>query len=312
MPDSNLITHLRYVGFAMPQLEDQRAFYGGAWGLTEVAVEHGVHYYAAEGSPEPFVLRLRQDEKKRADIISFGVVARADVDQLFEHLTQQGAEILDAPHELASPGGGYGIRFFDGDGRTVEVSADVKPRTHRQLDAGESVPEQLSHCVLNSPDPVATVAWYERNLGFIVVETGEVGGQTMLWFMRCSHPQHHVLGVSAAPHVSIQHLSFDLPNVDDFLRGVGRLRRGGAELIWGPGRHMNGDNTFAYFLDPAGNPVEYTTGMSQLDASWERVSRDITDPEVIDVWGTANPYGEDIMRRLFNTPDQGLFVAPPA
>lgn len=312
MPDLNLITHLRHVGLAMPQLDEQRAFYGGDWGLTEVAAEDGVYYYAAEGSPEPFVVRLRQDDHKRADVISFGVAARADIDRLFEQLTQQGAQIIDPPHDLASPGGGYGVRFFDGDGRTIEVSAEVAPRAHRQLRAGGSLPEQLSHCVLNSPDPAATVAWYEQNLGFQVVETGEVGDRTMLWFMRCSHPQHHVLAIAAAPHVSIQHLSFDLPNVDDFLRGVGRLRRGGATLIWGPGRHMNGDNTFAYFLDAAGNPVEYTTGMAQLDESWELVSRDITDPEVIDIWGTANPYNEDIMRQLFNTPDQGLFVAPPA
>jgi len=50
---------------------------------------------------------------------------------------------------------------------------------------------------------------------------------------------------------------------------------------------MNGDNAFAYFLDAAGNTVEYTTGMSQLDPTWEFVSRDITDPAVIDVWGNG-------------------------
>ncbi len=312
MTDLNMITHLRHVGFAMPQLAEQRSFYSGDWGLNEVAAQDGIYYYAAEGSSEPFVIRLRKDDRKRADIIGFGAATRANVDRLAEHLQQQGARIINPPHELTSPGGGYGVRFFDGDGRTVEVSADVTLRDHRSSSASESLPEQLSHCVLNSPDPLKTVDWYHQHLGFEVVETGEAGGRTMLWFMRCSHPQHHVLAVAAAPHVSIHHVSFDLPSVDGFLRGVGRLRRGGATLVWGPGRHMNGDNAFAYFLDAAGNTVEYTTGMSQLDPTWELVSRDITDPAVIDVWGTANPYNEDIMHHHFNTPDEGLFIAPPA
>lgn len=312
MRDTNLITHLRHVGFAMPNLEAQCAFYGGEWGLSESAVVDGIHYFAAEGSPEPFVIRLRKDDKKRADVIAFGTSTRAQVDTLAQALAADGIAIIDMPHELATPGGGYGVRFFDLEGRVIEVSADVAPRMFRSLEIGESIPEQLSHCVINSPDPQATVAWYEKYLGLKVVETGQVGERTMLWFLRCAHPQHHVLAIAGGPHVSIHHVSFDLRGVDEFLRGVGRLRRDGQELFWGPGRHMNGDNAFAYFSDAAGNTVEYTTGMSHIDDTWTVVERDLTDPEVIDLWGTSNAYGEDIMRRHFNTPDQGLFDAPPA
>ena len=37
MSTQNLITHLRHVGFAMPQLQEQRDFYSKEWGLVEVA-----------------------------------------------------------------------------------------------------------------------------------------------------------------------------------------------------------------------------------------------------------------------------------
>jgi hypothetical protein len=60
-------------------------------------------------------------------------------------------------------GGGYGFRFFDGDGRAIEVSADVEERT-RDIEPLESVPVKLSHVVLNSANE-ATVAWYLQHLG---------------------------------------------------------------------------------------------------------------------------------------------------
>ena len=47
--------------------------------------------------------------------------------------------------------------------------------------------------------------------------------------------------------------------IDEYMRGTGRLLRAGVEKVWGPGRHMAGNNTFSYFLDPHGNTVEYTT-----------------------------------------------------
>ncbi|RJG04014.1 VOC family protein [Noviherbaspirillum sedimenti] len=311
MSNTNLITHLRHVGFAMPQLEEQRAFYSKEWGLTEVAEKDGVHYFAAEGSPEPYVIRLRKDDKKRADVISFGTATRENVDALAKQLKQDGVQLIHEPRELSAPGGGYGVRLFDLDGRVVEVSADVAPREYRDLEPGESIPARLSHCVINSPNPQATVDWYEKCLGFQVVETLHIHGNTLMWFMRCSHPQHHVLAVGNGPHVAMHHVSFDMRGIDEFLRGVGRLQRDGKELIWGPGRHQTGDNAYGYFQDAAGNTVEYTAGMSQLGDSWTATEGDLSDPAVLDVWGTSNAWGENVMRSHFNTPDEGLFVAPP-
>jgi hypothetical protein len=130
-------------------------------------------------------------------------------------------------------------------------------------------------------------------------------------FMRCN-PQHHSLAIARAPHVSLHHISFELRGVDEFMYGTGRLLRAGVRMIWGPGRHLAGDNTFSYFLDPHGNTVEYTTELEELDEdTWHPQVHDFTKPEVSDQWGTANQIDEVITRESFNDVDRGVFVAPP-
>jgi catechol 2,3-dioxygenase-like lactoylglutathione lyase family enzyme len=171
---------------------------------------------------------------------------------------------------------------------------------------------RLSHVVVNSADPDATRAFYERHLGFALSDTlmhprmGE-----MMWFLRVN-PWHHSLAIARGPHPSLHHVSFELRGVDEYMRGTGRLLRAGVEKIWGPGRHLAGNNTFSYFLDPHGNTVEYTTELEQVDEdTWHPHVYDFSRPEVSDQWGTANAINEFVAARSFNDPDSGLFVAPP-
>ena len=101
--------------------------------------------------------------------------------------------------------------------------------------------------------------------------------------------------------------------IDEYMRGTGRLLRAGVEKIWGPGRHLAGNNTFSYFLDPHGNTVEYTTELEQVDEdTWHPHLYDFTQPEVADQWGTANQMNEFVAAKSFNDPDRGMFVAPPS
>ena len=74
----------------------------------------------------------------------------------------------------------------------------------------------------------------------------------MMYFLRCN-PQHHSLAIARGPHASLHHASFEMRGIDEYMRGTGRLLRAGVEKVWGPGRHLAGNNTFSYFLDPHGN-----------------------------------------------------------
>jgi catechol 2,3-dioxygenase-like lactoylglutathione lyase family enzyme len=311
MPDS-LITHLRHVDLAIPDYERQLAFYTDVWGLTPVAEDSGIAFLAAEGSPERYVIRLRKDAGKRLDLVSFGAASEADVDTLAERLIAANVPVAVQPGALTTEGGGYGLRFFDLDGRTVEVSAGVATRTHRKVEERESIPVRLSHVVLNGTDPDRTARWYADTLGFRLSDTlagAEMG--TVMNFMRCS-PRHHSLAFARGPHVSLHHVSFEMRGIDEFMRGSGRVLRSGTRMVWGPGRHLAGSNTFSYFLDPQGNTIEYTTELQELDEdAWHPHIYDMHDETVQDQWGTANPMNELVARESFNDPDPGLFTAPP-
>jgi catechol 2,3-dioxygenase-like lactoylglutathione lyase family enzyme len=307
-----LITHLRHVDLAVPDFARQQDFYTGAWGLTTEHRDTGISFLAADGSPEQYVVRLRQAADKRIDLIAFGAATAADVDTLAARLASDGVQLVSEPATLQTPGGGYGFRFFDNEGRAIEVSSDVATRQHRKIEEGESIPVRLSHVVVNSASPEETRAFYERHLGFRLSDIlmhpnmGE-----MMWFMRINS-WHHSLAIARCPHPSLHHVSFELRGLDEYMRGTGRLLRAGVEKIWGPGRHMAGNNTFSYFLDPHGNTVEYTTELERIDEdTWHPHLYDFTQPEVADQWGTANTMNEFVARKSFNDPDKGLFIAPP-
>ena len=308
----SLITHLRHVDMAIPDYDRQLAFYTDVWGLTSVANDTGIDFLAAEGSPERYIIRLRKDEHKRLDLVAFGAASSADVDALAERLIAKGVRLVAEPGDLATEGGGYGLRFFDLDGRTIEVSANVETRQHRKIEEREAIPVRLSHVVLNGTDPDRTAQWYADTLDFRLTDTlshPEMG--PVMHFMRCN-PQHHSIAFARGPHVSLHHVSFEMRGVEEFMRGSGRVIRSGAKLVWGHGRHTAGDNTYSYFLDPQNNTIEYTTELEELDEdSWHPHIYDTSDPLTQDQWGTANPFSEAIAKDSFNDVDPGLFTAPP-
>ncbi|WP_338889365.1 VOC family protein [Rhodococcus sovatensis] len=305
-------THLRHVALAVPDYEKQLDFFTSRWGLSVAGTDNDVTYLAAEGSPEQYVVRLRKDNDKRLDLISYGAADADSVDALALELGRDGVRLANEPGVLQTPGAGYGFRFFDHDGRTIEVSADVAVRKHRKVEEGESIPVKLSHVVVNTPNPEATVAFYEKHFGFKVSDIlmhprmGKV-----MWFMR-TNSFHHSMAIARGPHVALHHASFELRGIDEYMRGTGRMLRAGVEKVWGPGRHMAGNNTFSYFLDPNGNTMEYTTELEILDEDlWHPHLYDSSDPDVADQWGTANAMDEFVAAKSFNDVDKGLFVAPP-
>ncbi|KAE8765377.1 VOC family protein [Georgenia thermotolerans] len=306
------ITHIRHFDIAVPDFEKQVEFYKNHWGLTVQHDDGDVVYFAAEGSPEQYVTRVRRSADKRLDLVAFGAADRQAVDTLAQDLGRAGVQLVSEPTDLKTLGGGYGFRFFDLEGRTIEVSTDVEVRQHRKIEEREAIPVRLSHVVLNSNAPETMRAWYEKHLGFRLSDTlnhPHVGD--LFYFMRCNS-QHHSMAIARGPHASLQHASFELRGLDEYMRGSGRMIRAGYRKIWGPGRHAAGDNTFTYFIDPNGNTMEMTTELETIDEdSWHPHIFDVQEPETSDQWGTGGDMDEFITKEMFNDPDTGLFVAPP-
>lgn len=303
------ITHLRYVAMAVPDLDSAVSFYTKTWGLSASGRDGDIAYLAAEGSPEPYVYRLRQagDGARRLDCIGFGAPDAGHVDELASRLGSAGVDLVAEPGRLDTPGGGYGFRFFDPDGRVVEVSADVVSRAPRAVGPREAIPLGLSHVVVNSSKREAVERFYRDQLGF---QLSDWLGNGFMSFWRCN-TAHHSLAIVEMPFSSVNHVAFEVASIDDMLRGAGRvLRDGRARVMWGPGRHSAGDNTFFYFFDPFGNVSEYTSELLRVPNGWEPRGHDQPDVwQVVDLPHFAPT--PDLPPEQVPGDDPGLWKAPP-
>jgi catechol 2,3-dioxygenase-like lactoylglutathione lyase family enzyme len=301
------ISHVRHAALTTTDLAATAAFYEGIWGLYRVGSDEDVVYLGAVGSPEPYVLRIRQSAERRTDLIAFGAHDAAAVDALAESLGTAGVQLVSEPGPVTGPGAGYGFRFFDPEGRQIEVSSDVAAKPFRDVEPGESVPRELSHIVLNSPNLPVLKAFYEGHFGLRLSDWLE----DRMCFLRCS-TDHHSLAIAQAPSPGMNHVSFEMRDIDEYMRGTGRLTRNGHAPGWGPGRHSSGNNVYSYFAGPDNFVVEYTTALEKIpdEDSWVPRVWPAT-PEYADRWGTAGP-GEDLFALWMTTPPEaGLWVPSP-
>jgi len=297
------VIDLQYVAHAVPDLDAERKFYGETWGLTEVCEADGKVYFAAEGSPHPFVVRLRQDDEKKTDLIGFSAASRADVDALFAQALAAGARPIAEPGPAQGPAGGYAARFFDPEGRALEVICDAEQRVARELKVGEAIPVGLSHVVLHSPDIKALVGFYEQVLGF---KLSDWIAEFMV-FLRCN-PAHHRLAILPGKP-ALNHVAFDVSSIDEMMRGLGRLTKAGVKLSWGPGRHTAGNNTFTYYLTPNGNAVEFTSDLEDVDETTWVPKTYAMRPDITDQWGTGRIIMGNVPHQTMDA-DKGLWCVP--
>jgi catechol 2,3-dioxygenase-like lactoylglutathione lyase family enzyme len=301
---ANLVGGVARVALGVQDLDAAVDFYVGTWGLEPAERDGELVLLTAAGSESHHILRLRENPQSRLDLVTFDAHDRAAVDDVARRAEAVGMVVLSGPGRSDGPEGGFACRILDGEGRVLEVVAERATRGHPKPAVEESLPTGLSHIVLNSPDPEALAASYCEVLGLRISDYLE----DKMIFLRASQ-LHHAVAISRCPHVSVNHIAFEVRGVDEFMRATGRLLRSGHELIWGPGRHGPGDNTFSYFRDPNDFIVEYTTGLEiiQDEATWTpRVFRSV--PEESDRWGTANPRPA---APFIGSPDPGAGIPPP-
>jgi glyoxalase/bleomycin resistance protein/dioxygenase superfamily protein len=138
--------------------------------------------------------------------------------------------------------------------------------------------------VLNSARTDDQIPFFVDVLGFKLSDSSH-----MMEFLRCS-ADHHSIAIFRNNGPSLNHVAYELPNIDGLMRGTGRLMQSGFEIAWGIGRHGPGNNVFSYFIEPNGFVTEYTTELDQIDDAthmpqnadyWSRMM------PLPDRWGTA-------------------------
>lgn len=279
------ITHLRGVELTDPAPEDVAGFYEQVWGLQRVDAAAPSVYLRGTGL-EHHVLAIHPGSQTTVRGYRLGLADRAAVDAAATELGERDdTRIVAGPGPLDSPGGGYGLRITDPDGREIELSAEVAQAGDPDAapDGPPIRPGKVSHVVLNSPNAEAYLQLLIEALGFRVADETE-----HMVFCKCNL-DHHSVAIARAPHASLNHVAFEVPTVDDVLSGIEHMRAQGFETVWGPGRHPQGMNAFGYFLAPNGQVVEYTAEVEQIPDD-QLAPRFWTpeDYEVYDDWADAS------------------------
>ncbi len=297
------VTDIRYVGYGVADFDAEKTFYEEIWGLDPVPSDDGMAWFKAPGRDEHHMVRLRRAEENRVDVIALAARTRADVDTLCEQVRASGAKIVGKPRALDTPGGGYGFRFFSPDGLQLEISSDVARGSSRAIGRWEGLPLGISHIVLHSPDHKRLAEWFTNVLGFKVSDwLGD-----FMCFLRCNAAHHRIALLPGPP--ALNHVAYDMTGVDGMMCGAHRLRAKGIEIAWGPGRHTAGDNTFSYFVTPAGFVAEYTAELQDVD--FERFEPTVYQPgpTIMDQWGIGVGGPQSLPHA---EPNPGLFVAVDA
>jgi catechol 2,3-dioxygenase len=210
------------------------------------------------------VLTLRQRPKPTFLGVHFAAANNEAVNKLHDQAKAYGATITTAPAALArDEGGGYGFAMRSPEGQPIFVSSDVT-----RFDAGRedrSRPTKLTHVVLNATKTDAELAFFLDALGFRHSDSTD-----MMEFVRCT-ADHHSLALVRTEGPSLNHMAYEMANIDGLMRGAGRMKQAGYNVEWGLGRHGPGNNVFTYFIEPNGFVTEYTTDVDQVDeATYEK------------------------------------------
>jgi catechol 2,3-dioxygenase-like lactoylglutathione lyase family enzyme len=278
---------VRSVEFSVRDIERSVHFYEEAFALETIERVDGMCYLRAAGS-EHHVLVLRSGDVPGVASVELAVSERAGIDVLHEQLPS-GCRVLSAPAELDLPGGGYGFSLIDASGRHWRLSAGVA--AHSRTENPPDRPLKVSHVVMNATEIANDVGFATGYLGFRVRDESKA-----MFFLGCN-TDHHSIAFARMGNTALNHVAFEVRDIDALMRNAGRMKRSGYPIQWGVGRHGPGANVYSYFLDPDSIPVEYTTEIMQVDDATYRpgTPADWVRPPFFDAWGLAEPPTPDFL-----------------
>lgn len=185
-----------------------------------------------------------------------------------------------------------GVTFATPEGLRFEIHTPIRDAIHDRRHPSHGVgPSRMDHLNLMTPDPAATRRQLEHIGGLRLSE--RMVDDSLSW-MYGGNRQHHIIGIVRG-EAGIHHYSFELREFSDYLKLGDLLDRFDKQMLWGPGRHRPGDNTYAYYLDPSGAMVECSGAMASIadDEAFEApVITELERPGNVrrmNVWGTPAP-----------------------
>ncbi len=299
--DQACVTGVRSVDIGITDLSHARSFFTKIWNLDIVAEDRSITYLRASG-PTSHVLSLRLAPRTCVVRIVLQAQDRRAVEQLYQSVLAFGQPTDGAPRQLSGPGGGFGFGFKDPEERNFALVCDLLDHTEATPPRPD-IPTRLSHVNLNCRDNEATFKFFTGALGFKLSDHAN-----NFRFIRCGS-DHHNLVLGFNDEATLNHVAFEMPDLDSVMRGIGRMRDHGYPIEWGPGRHGPGNNVFAYFCGPEEFPLEYTSEMQQVDDNYRVGKPDDWKwpPGRVDQWGIVPGPSLRVKRaqRLFRFAEEG-------
>lgn len=303
------VTDIAYVRVRLPDLDRAEQFFSD-FGLSRsdrtpttlymrgTGVDHHVHV-AELGEPKFLAL-------------AFKAATEADLQALSR---VPGASAVEAIQE---PGGGKRVVLTDPDGHRVEVVhgiAEVPAIAHEVLplnDAANTLRRagtlsrhtrraakvvRIGHAVLRSHIARQMVQWYQETLGLLCSdEVLAPDGTLALSFNRIDrgddYVDHHVLLIDVGPTTGLNHVAYELQDIDDLMLGHDHLQAKGYESVWGVGRHVYGGQLFDYWMDPWDFLYEHWTDTDRVNAQFQGVLDGTLE-------SAAGPWGPNVPDRFF-------------
>ena len=287
----------------------------------DLAEEFLTHFGMVKADRTPTALYMRGTdpahhihvtEKGAPGFIGLAYYA-ASMDDLKKVAKAPGASAIESIDE---PGGGKRVRLREPNGYQIEVIYGIKPlkaipvksqplnlgkdslnragelmRIHR----GASRVKRIGHGVMTSPKVQETVRWFRETLGFIGSDDVYAGSKDNIIgsFNRCdrgsTYVDHHVFFCIRNDRAGLNHLSFEVQDIDDVFTGHEYLRQlGKYEHMWGIGRHLLGSQIYDYWADPWGRVHEHWSDTDRLNV--KNGSNLISAEEgLISQWGERPP-----------------------
>lgn len=275
------MTTLRSIELQLPDAADAAAFLSQHWGMA-APDRQGATWFLRGAGDDAYLLALTEASAPCVQSVTF-TASEDDVARIKRSADDAGAPV-DTVVIDAAAGGGTGISVTAPDGEVFRfvTGAAVQSRLENR-----DMPNRLTHVVFNAVDAEASADFVERALSFRVSDRTKG-----MVFVRCD-ASHHSIAFARAGVATLNHIAFEMADVDAVMRGVGRMRDIGLTAAWGPGRHGPGDNIFAYFIAPFGPVIEYSTAVEKVGDDYRTgAPEDWTWPENrIDQWGVS---GKDV------------------
>ena len=281
------VSELLYPRLTVPDLDAMEAFLMD-FGMVRAARDADTLYMRGTGAAA-YVHVVHKGATGFAGF-AFGVASRNDLDRL---AASEGFSAVEPRNE---PDGGWRTTTRDLDGNFVEVVFghvfnDAKGVAPRRLNIGDRferigelqrVPprpsriKRFGHIALNVASPAEALVWYNARFGLIASDRVNIApGMPAAIFVRCDRgvvpTDHHTMlfasSMATAGVSGLNHLSWEVCDIDDVHAGNAHLAAKRHAHEWGIGRHLLGSQIFDYWRDPWGHIHEHWTDGDQLDAS---------------------------------------------